>query len=687
MAKEFNVDMMTIKEFLAKKGFQIDPEPNARLTIAMYKLLVKEYHFSIRLSEAAKELNVGKTIIREFLAKNGFQIDSLRNDKLTKEMYSLLVKQYHGEKAIENDIDFVSVTKPTNEEGKGEKEKEKLEKHLRDTERKKATKKFKRKEREKSKEMWVEANSKIEYRVPFSALTFGQGLISITYNKKRYVYTDHSIRDYDKILEQIYSKLPKDRKRPIKTTLVRVIIDTKTETFTFKDIDIRNYVNRLKNIFLPENTTNIFLPEKNSVKTLSERPSKSKGVPLTQSSISKTITLGTSNIHFYNGYYIIFQTNNGEVDNSVTPYRVNDPNSHEILNLVHSYFERKLEQLNIIVQLDKTTILEPSKIDQFQLSNYVRFLNQNLDEKGGWWKEVQNYRKPSLKQCRSISAEVVKKKVSLKNGYLDSLVSMQSEIKLIPVYEINNHGKKEDAFIFSINMPNNRRAVIFENVSNDAATATWIFVTKIENYETCIKLVFDYFTNYTLSTKRFSLRAKTVNPPEKFKAENYIFIDHDDLKQWLKKLNKILEQTPEPSEIQFVPGLHIPKSSETREGHNEAIATKNLHNQLIRKLYDKLCSQHGEANVGTENRVGRKRIDVVAKGDGYYDIYEVKTAENAYDCVQEALGQLFIYTALSCHNNIRKMVVVGMSEAPKEFEHYLTTFRKNHSLQLYYMKV
>ena len=43
----------------------------------------KESNFTIRLSKAAKEFNVGKDAIVEFLAKKGFQIDSTPNTKLS----------------------------------------------------------------------------------------------------------------------------------------------------------------------------------------------------------------------------------------------------------------------------------------------------------------------------------------------------------------------------------------------------------------------------------------------------------------------------------------------------------------------------------------------------------------------------------------------------------------------------
>ncbi|MBR4469260.1 MAG: hypothetical protein IKS53_07490 [Bacteroidales bacterium] len=825
-------------------------------------------NITIRLSKAAKEFNIGKDAIVEFLAKKGFQIDSAPNTKLTADMYGLLAKEFQGEKEVKEEakrlgnlsykggsvsVDSAIKTQKDIIDNRIKEKTNTISKKKRKEQ--KVVEIVERKEEIKEKSQENIEQTKIEYNATFSELKFEQGYISLIYDKKYCIYRDYRIRDYGKTLEQIFGKLSKKGKEAIQASIIKVVIDIETETFVFKDIDILIFVNRLKDIYLPENnsgeTSNKNVERKNeqnesgneneekektnklfktkierkvlfntirfghgfasitykrrnyyykdpkirnfdkTIKQIFSRLSKARrhslntffieviidipagtftfknvdiceyvnelkesslpennktenrnrirlnkaarmfnvskdaivgflakngfiivnpqpntklseemykllvkeyqggmDVPQKPPTIYEKMSLGTGNIQFFNGYYLIFQTTNGKVDNSVTPYRVNDPNSLEILNLVHSYFERKLEQLNIIVKIDKTAILEPSKIDQFQLSNYVRFLNQNLNEKGGWWEEVQNYRKPSLKQCRSVSAEVAKKKVSLKNGYLDSLVSMQSEIKLIPVYEVNlNHGKEEDAFIFTINMSNDRCAVIFENASNDASTTTWVFVTKKENYEPCINLVFDYFTDYTIAKKRLTLRNKTVNLPKKFKAESYTFIDHDDLGQWLKKLNKILEQSSEPSDIAFVPGLHIPESSESRTGHDDTITTKHLHNQLMRKLYDRLCIEHGKDNVGTEIRTGTKRIDCVVKGDDHYDIYEIKTAENPFDCVTEALGQLCRYTYLYCRDKIGKMVIVGASETNKEVEQYLSWFRKNYSLQLFYMKV
>ncbi|MBR1514646.1 MAG: translation initiation factor IF-2 [Bacteroidales bacterium] len=63
----------------------------------------EETSFTIRLSKAAKEFNVGKDTIVEFLAKKGFQVDPSPNTKLTSPMYELLVKEYQGEKEVKNE--------------------------------------------------------------------------------------------------------------------------------------------------------------------------------------------------------------------------------------------------------------------------------------------------------------------------------------------------------------------------------------------------------------------------------------------------------------------------------------------------------------------------------------------------------------------------------------------------------
>ena len=63
----------------------------------------EETNFTIRLSKAVKEFNVGRDTIVEFLAKKGFQVENTPNTKLTADMYALLVKEYQGEKEVKNE--------------------------------------------------------------------------------------------------------------------------------------------------------------------------------------------------------------------------------------------------------------------------------------------------------------------------------------------------------------------------------------------------------------------------------------------------------------------------------------------------------------------------------------------------------------------------------------------------------
>ena len=60
---------------------------------------------NIRLSKAAREFNVGTSTIVEFLAKKGQNIDPSPNTKLTEEQYALVVKEYQGEKEVKKNAD------------------------------------------------------------------------------------------------------------------------------------------------------------------------------------------------------------------------------------------------------------------------------------------------------------------------------------------------------------------------------------------------------------------------------------------------------------------------------------------------------------------------------------------------------------------------------------------------------
>ncbi len=55
-AREFNVGISTIVEFLHKKGFDLDPNPNTKLPPEAYALLVKEYSTDISAKKESEKL-------------------------------------------------------------------------------------------------------------------------------------------------------------------------------------------------------------------------------------------------------------------------------------------------------------------------------------------------------------------------------------------------------------------------------------------------------------------------------------------------------------------------------------------------------------------------------------------------------------------------------------------------------
>ncbi len=64
-AREFNVGISTIIEFLQKKGFDIDSNPNTKISPELYELLVREYSSDLNVKKESEKLN-----LHQFRTKN-----------------------------------------------------------------------------------------------------------------------------------------------------------------------------------------------------------------------------------------------------------------------------------------------------------------------------------------------------------------------------------------------------------------------------------------------------------------------------------------------------------------------------------------------------------------------------------------------------------------------------------------
>jgi translation initiation factor IF-2 len=62
-----------------------------------------------RLSKAAREFNVGISTIVEFLKKKGHEVDSNPNTKIAPELYDLLVDEYSTDLSVKKDAEKLTL--------------------------------------------------------------------------------------------------------------------------------------------------------------------------------------------------------------------------------------------------------------------------------------------------------------------------------------------------------------------------------------------------------------------------------------------------------------------------------------------------------------------------------------------------------------------------------------------------
>jgi translation initiation factor IF-2 len=63
----------------------------------------------IRLSKAAREFNIGVSTVVDFLLRKGFTVDKDPNSKLSQEMYSLLIKEFATEKHVKEEANKIGL--------------------------------------------------------------------------------------------------------------------------------------------------------------------------------------------------------------------------------------------------------------------------------------------------------------------------------------------------------------------------------------------------------------------------------------------------------------------------------------------------------------------------------------------------------------------------------------------------
>ena len=178
----------------------------------------KESNFTIRLSKAAKELNVGKDTIVEFLAKKGFQVNPAPNTKLSADMYELLSKEFQAEKSVKDlskrlgelsyrggSVSVKSATEDNNE---------------RNIKKKKST------TLSNTEPTNEENNGEKEILVSLEKLHFGTNTISLKYDSIEFVLWETHISHY------------LNSEKSILKLSTKVLLDYSNKTFQFLDLSL-----------------------------------------------------------------------------------------------------------------------------------------------------------------------------------------------------------------------------------------------------------------------------------------------------------------------------------------------------------------------------------------------------------------------------------------------------------------
>ncbi len=152
VAKEFNLALGTITDFLAKRGYKVDANPNAKIDEEQYNILLKEFQGEKHAKEEAQQVSQSIKLKKETIELSQIKVAGLKKED---ELDEVLIKDASlSSKATEEKLKAEEKAKIAAEKER-EKEKEKAARELEKT-------KEKEKEKEKEKKIEVVAEEPIK---------------------------------------------------------------------------------------------------------------------------------------------------------------------------------------------------------------------------------------------------------------------------------------------------------------------------------------------------------------------------------------------------------------------------------------------------------------------------------------------------------------------------------------------
>ena len=103
----------------------------------------------------------------------------------------------------------------------------------------------------------------------------------------------------------------------------------------------------------------------------------------------------------------------------------------------------------------------------------------------------------------------------------------------------------------------------------------------------------------------------------------------------------------------------------------------HIHDQIQRSLYDALVAVHGVDKVGCEGvMMSSGSADIIVRLPDGYELFEIKTALAARDCVRQALSQLLEYAYWPGSPDFNALWIVGPSPIDSQAQEHLDGLRE-----------
>lgn len=257
-----------------------------------------------------------------------------------------------------------------------------------------------------------------------------------------------------------------------------------------------------------------------------------------------------------------------------------------------------------------------------------------------------------------------------------------------------------------------RHGVAFSFETSRTLPSIDVLKPKVRLFNDFLRLYPDKYARMRMWHFRGNVRSEDYSPgpilPERVKENIFLFMgirlpirrldyevilnDFDELLPLYQYVESggTLQPISLPSDgaFEFVPGCSAKAPTTIAKLPQTELDVTLRHNVLQDRLHQRLVSEFGADNVGTELGSGSgTSVDVVVRRPEGYWFYEIKTAHSPRACIREALGQLLEYAFWPGSQEALRLIVAGESPLDEDGRKYLERLKTKFSLPIDYEQI